>query len=930
MRLFVGRLFALVSVAAIICPSVRGARNDDPAQYRDGYVLARFRDGVTPAQQAAINALVGASDVKRIGVGVHVLYVGAGRTFGAIQALKARGEILYAEPDFIQQVDGASLPNDSYIGNQWAVQNTGQFVNGTAGTAGADERLLAPWSITTGTNSVVIAILDTGVQYSHPDLLSNMWNNPGGIGGCPAGTHGYNVLTSSCDPMDDDTSYNGHGSHVSGILGAVTNNAAGVAGVNWTTSIMALKWVTASGSGATSDLITAMDWVVNAKQAGVNVRVSNDSATWPGTAYSQALSDEIDLFGTNDILFVTAAGNTAQDNDSLPRYPCSYNRPNMICVAASDQNDNLWSSSNYGITTVQLAAPGVNIYSTLRLSNYGYISGGSMASPQVAGTAALILSLGYKSVSDLKAQILNNVDPLPSLTAWVATGGRLNVCKAVPGCATASTGIPANTAAPVVTGLLQSGAVLGVSTGIWSGSPTTYAYQWYRCDSSGANCSPITGATSEGYAVLASADAGATLRATVRATNGSGATSAQSGASAVVVQTSSPFAITSTIVDGQVISGSVQWSASPAQAANFVQFYIDGVLTQTDVSSAYDFGLLDSTTLPNGTHVLGVRALSSDNRTYAFYGATVTVANPPRNTALPVISGTPVVGQTLTTSNGSWTNNPSSYAYQWNRCNSAGSGCVPIQGATSSSYVAASADAGLTVQSAVTASNSAGSSTAVSAALGINGGGGAGIALVQANAIERTGVGSLSVAFASNNTARNLIIAFVRMSSSSQTVQVTDSAGNTYTDAVSQVQTTDGHQVHLFYSKNIAGGANTVTATFSATNNHPWLAVYEYSGLSTTSPLDKTAHAQGSGSSVNTGPTATTASAPELVFAGTGFVYNYTGTVTAGSGFSLGQQDAGTSRAATEAAVVASTGSYSGSFSLSASTNWSAVLATCK
>src|SRR5262249_14708670 len=150
-----------------------------------------------------------------------------------------------------------------------------------------------------------------------------------------------------------------------------------------------------------------INWVISAKQAGINVRVANDSATWPGTGYSQALSDAIDALGANDILFVTAAGNTAQNNDTLPRYPCSYNRPTEICVAASDQNDNLWSSSNYGTTTVQLAAPGSNIYSTLRLSNYGYISGGSMASPQVAGAAALSLSLGYQSVYTLRNTILN-------------------------------------------------------------------------------------------------------------------------------------------------------------------------------------------------------------------------------------------------------------------------------------------------------------------------------------------------------------------------------------------------------------------------------------------------------------------------------------------------------------------------------------------
>jgi subtilisin family serine protease len=222
-----------------------------------------------------------------------------------------------------------------------------------------------------------------------------------------------------------------------------------------------------------------MDWVVRAKQAGVNVRVMNDSATWPGTSFSQALFDEIGLLGSNDILFVTAAGNTAQNNDTVPRYPCSYNRPNMICVAASDQKDNPWSSSNYGTTTVKPAA-GVNIYSTLRLSNYGYITGTSMASPQVAGTAALILSRGYASVASLITTILNNVDPLPSLSSYVSTGGRLNVCKAVPGCTGVLSGTPVNSSPPVVTGVPQYGSLVSASAGLWSGAPTQYRY-WAVC-----------------------------------------------------------------------------------------------------------------------------------------------------------------------------------------------------------------------------------------------------------------------------------------------------------------------------------------------------------------------------------------------------------------------------------------------------------------
>ena len=628
-------VFALIMLVAVGFGNVAlsARRLNVQPRFRQGVVLMAFARGVSTPREKEILSSAAAREIRKIGVGVHVLRVARGGVFKAIRLLKSYPEVRYAEPDYIETVAGsASLANDPYIENQWAVENTGQMVNGVGGTAGADERANAAWAVTTGTNSVVVAVLDTGVQYSHPDLAANMWNNPGGIGGCAAGTHGDNVLSNNCDPMDDDTAYGGHGTHVAGIIGAIGNNSAGVAGVNWTTSIMAVKWVASDGNGATSDLITAMDWVIKAKQAGVNVRVVNDSQTWVGTAYSQALADEINLLGSNDILLVTAAGNTAQDNDVTPRYPCSYNLPNMICVAATDQNDNPWSSSDYGPSTVELAAPGVNIYSTLRESNYGYISGCSMSAAEVSGAAALILSMGYQSVSNLKADILNNVDVLSSLNGFVGTSGRLDVCKAVPGCATAAAGTPANISTPVVTGLTQYGSVVAASTGAWSGVPTSYRYQWSRCDGSGSNCTAIVGTDSQTYAVLADADVGSTLRVTVTAANGLGSSSSESNPSGVVAQETTPFDIVSTIPDGGSISGAVQWEASPASAVNFVQFYIDGVLTQTTSSSPYIFNgsttaALDTTVLSNGTHVLGIRALSTDNRTYAFYGATVTVAN---------------------------------------------------------------------------------------------------------------------------------------------------------------------------------------------------------------------------------------------------------------------------------------------------------------
>lgn len=362
------------------------------------------------------------------------LTVPRGEVSAVMRRLKHDPAIRYAEPDYVMQAAG--VPNDPQFALQWGLQNTGQPVNGTVGTSGADEDVVPAWSVTTGSSSIVVADADTGVQYTHPDLAANMWSNPGGVGGCPAGTHGFDVIAgeSPCDPMDDDTTYNGHGTHVAGIIGAVGNNGVGVTGVNQTVSIMAVKWLDSESSGLTSNLIAALQLVIEAKQAGQNIRVVNDSSTFAGTAYSQALSDEIDQLGANDILFVSAAGNTGDNNDVTHRYPCDYERPTEICVAASNQKDSLPRWANYGPTTVDLAAPGSNIYSTLRGGSYGYISGSSMAAAEVSGAAALILSVGYQSVAALKADILDNVDPIPSLRGLVRTGGRLDVCAAVPGC----------------------------------------------------------------------------------------------------------------------------------------------------------------------------------------------------------------------------------------------------------------------------------------------------------------------------------------------------------------------------------------------------------------------------------------------------------------------------------------------------------------
>jgi subtilisin family serine protease len=335
-------------------------------------------------------------------------------TDALIQALQRNPHVAYAEPNYIVSAI-IQTPNDPSYSQLWGLTKI------QAGAA---------WDNTTGDNAVVVGVVDTGVDYTHVDLSANIWSNSGSINGCPPGTHGYNAITKSCDPMDD----NNHGTHVSGTIGAVGNNGTGVTGVNWRTAILGLKFLGKNGSGYTSDAITAIDWAVRAKDSGVNVRVLNNS--WGGGGFSQALLDEINKAGERDILFVTAAGNNGSNNDSKPSYPASYGTANEIAVAATDQDDHLASFSNYGANTVDLGAPGVSILSTVPGNAYSFYSGTSMATPHVSGAAALVLAACDQTVAELKSTILSNVDLLASLYGQVQTGGRLNVYKAIQNCAT--------------------------------------------------------------------------------------------------------------------------------------------------------------------------------------------------------------------------------------------------------------------------------------------------------------------------------------------------------------------------------------------------------------------------------------------------------------------------------------------------------------
>ncbi len=321
------------------------------------------------------------------------------------------------------------LPRDPQFGEQWALSNSGQ----RGGKKGADISAPLAWATTTGSQEVVVAVLDSGVDYNHEDLAPNMWTRPDSMApyqdaelGTIDDVDGFNAIDNASDPRDE----NGHGTHCAGIIGAEGENDIGIAGVNWKVRIMPLKFMNAGGYGTTKDAIEAINYVIDRKKAGVNVRII--SASWGGTQKSRALEAVIRKAYENDILFVAAAGNASVNNDRNPHYPSSYNVPNVISVAALDRNDQLAAFSNYGVKSVAIAAPGVDILSTWLGNGYEEKSGTSMATPVVSGVAALVLAEHpHMSVDELRKKLLASTDPIVALKDKIVTGGRINAAKAL-------------------------------------------------------------------------------------------------------------------------------------------------------------------------------------------------------------------------------------------------------------------------------------------------------------------------------------------------------------------------------------------------------------------------------------------------------------------------------------------------------------------
>jgi len=396
--------------------------------YAEDHVIVKFKKDSSSAAIASANAKVQAIKVKKFNIvkNLHLIKLSPGVSLKkALESYRKDPNVLYAEPDYI--VHALGIPNDPYFGSLWGLHNTGQ--NG--GTPGADIQAVDAWDITKGSKDVVVAVIDTGVDYNHPDLATNMWRNAidcnkngvdddanGYIDDC----YGINnaIYGDPSDPMDDG----GHGTHVAGIIGAVGNNNLGVVGVNWGVSIMACKFLGGNGTGYISGAIGCFEYVTVMKDRGVNVVATNNS--WGNAYNARAMFDAIDAHRERGILCIAAAGNESADTDRYPLFPAGYDLPNVISVAATDRSDGLPYWSNYGRTTVHLGAPGSDILSTVIQDTYLTFSGTSMAAPHVAGVAALLSAQEPgRDWRIIKNLILAGGDSIPSLSNTI-TKKRLN------------------------------------------------------------------------------------------------------------------------------------------------------------------------------------------------------------------------------------------------------------------------------------------------------------------------------------------------------------------------------------------------------------------------------------------------------------------------------------------------------------------------
>jgi subtilisin family serine protease len=471
-------LTVLTALAAAAAPAQSGGTSR---------LLVKFRTHDSAAAHSTALAQVGAKEVGSVrDLGVHVLSVGSARAELALRLLRANPAVAFVEADAqAQRFD--TIPNDPWWLNEWAQVKVG-----------------APkaWDLTHGSSSVVVAVLDTGVDPTQPDLQGAL-------------VPGWNTLAGSSNTTDTD----GHGTLAAGVALARSNNGTGIASYCWSCSLMPVKVIDTGGMGSFSSVANGITWATDH-----GARVISMSLGF--TSSSSTLQSAVQYAHSHGVVIVAAAGNYGT---TAPVYPAAY--PEVLGTAGTDGSDQLYSWSSYG-SWVKLAAPGCNV-TTGPNAWYGTFCGTSSAAPVVAGLAGLAVSYAPLASNTQIEQALESAAAKVGASVQYGRVDAYQTLVALGAGSTAAGSAPASVTAPSISGTPRDGQTLLGSNGTWTGSPTSYADQWSRCDSAGASCAIIPGATASTYGVT-SADVGATLRFAVSASNSVGSSSAVSSATAVV------------------------------------------------------------------------------------------------------------------------------------------------------------------------------------------------------------------------------------------------------------------------------------------------------------------------------------------------------------------------------------------------------------
>jgi subtilisin family serine protease len=409
--------------------------------YAEDHIVVKLKEGVEPSEVSepvAEQVIPGrGARMEQLLAGAHnrlqlLRLDGAISVEDAVRRASADPRVEYAEPDYFVYAND-TVPNDPMFTDMWGLSDLG-CLTCTGGRPGASINATKAWDITTGSSDVVAAVIDTGIDLSHPDLAANAWTNPNEIAGNNVDDDGNGYIDDVNGwnfYSDEGKVYKGekedlHGTHVAGTIGAEGNNGIGVTGVAWSVKLMSLKFLGGEkGRGSTADAVKAIDYAIEMKKRGVNIRVINSS--WGGSGYSLSLRDAIAAAGKAGILFVCAAGNDGEDSDESAHYPSGYSTElsNVVSVAAMTSSDRLATFSNYGHTSVSVAAPGQSIMSTLPGGAYGKLSGTSMASPYVAGIAVLLFTREPQlTPAEAKKRIVTTSVPTAWLVSRVEMSGR--------------------------------------------------------------------------------------------------------------------------------------------------------------------------------------------------------------------------------------------------------------------------------------------------------------------------------------------------------------------------------------------------------------------------------------------------------------------------------------------------------------------------